>query len=84
MKKITYYNVKNDQGSISLVNEVEATKLANSEFHAKVFGSKGIVETVSFNIFDDADSVAESFKKEISEVALQKLTDVEKYVLGLS
>jgi hypothetical protein len=83
MKKITYYKVVSGDNVISLTNKEEADALAVSEFFVSVFGAVGVVETVTFNIFDTEASVVDGMKKELAEVALAKLSEVDKYVLGL-
>jgi hypothetical protein len=84
MKKITYYKVVSTDGdTISLTNKEEADALAVSEFFVTVFGSAGVVETVTFNIFDTQVSVVDTMKKELADAALTKLNSVDKYVLGL-
>lgn len=83
MKKITYYKVVSGDNVISLTNKDEADALAISEFFVTVFGAAGVVETVTFNIFDTQASVVDTMKKELADAALSKLSDVDKYVLGL-
>lgn len=83
MKKITYYKVVSGANVISLTNKEEADALAVSDFFINVFGGAGEVETVTFNIFDTQASVVETLKKELAEVALTKLNEVDKYVLDL-
>lgn len=83
MKKITYFKVVSGENVISLTNKEEADALAVSEFFITVFGAAGVVETVTFNIFDTKASVVESMNKELADVALAKLSEVDKYVLGL-
>jgi len=83
MKKITYYKVVSGANVISLTNKDEADALAVSEFFVRVFGGAGEVETVTFNIFDTQASVVDTMKKELAEVALAKLDEVDRYVLDL-
>lgn len=83
MKRITYYKVTNGSNSISLTNENEANALAQSEFFMNVFNGPGVVEVVNFNIFDTAQSVTDTLKKELVDTALAKLSSVDRYILGL-
>lgn len=83
MKIITYYKVTNGSNSISLTNKDEANALARSEFFMNVFNGPGVVEVVNFNIFDTAQLVTDTLKKELVEAALAKLSSVDRYILGL-
>jgi hypothetical protein len=84
MKTATYFNVLSPDGTVtSILSRTEADKYASSEFHVNVHGGVGTVEPVTIEINESSDSVIEAEKSVLVQVALGKLTDLDKFVLGV-
>ena len=85
IKKVRYFAVELSTGQpiANFTNQVAAEVFANEGFFEKIYGEKGNVVPIVFNVYDYGADAIEQVKASIKETAMAKLSEQEKYVLSL-